>query len=237
MTAQALQSTERANVVALAEWYANEGGDHWSACLTWSNLAFKCRGVEINDKMLYMRTCLSLLDGHVPNEQSGATKLKALIITRMFRSSPDKAESTALLERMISWTRNKEDPAPPRILMFAGCSLLNTYPSQYAINRTRQTVSMGGDLVISGAAAMAASIDALPPGFSKMSAMVAMRLNPHLINTHSNASLKWGETVELILGSAGEFLLQASELYSAKLHHQRFITQNQGDYILMVRLL
>ena len=236
MTAQALQSTDRANVVALAEWYANEGGDHWSACLTWSNLAFKCRGVEINDKMLYMRTCLSLLDDHVSNEQSGATKLKALVITRMFRSSPDKAESTVLLERMISWTRNK-DPAPPRILMFAGVSLLNVYPSEYAINRTRQTVSMGGDLLISGSAAMAASIDALPPGFSKMSAMVGMRLNPHLINTHSSASLKWGESVELILGAAGKFLLQASELYSAKLHHQRFITQNQQDYTLMVRLL
>ena len=158
--AQALQSTKREHLENLAKWYASTG-ESWSSCLLYSNLAFKCRGVELFDKLNYMRSCLSVLEEHVLPTHPGATKLKALVITRLQIRTPDKAESDLMLERMLAWARDKDNLAPPRILMVAGATLVHCFPSQYVFNGTKNTCSNGGDMMLAAGAAIAQSVEKL----------------------------------------------------------------------------
>merc|ERR1712216_550581 len=53
-------------------------------------------------------------------------------------------------------------------------------------------------------------------------------------NTQNSVCPQWAETAPLVLGIAGEKVLEASALYSFELHHEKFRLQNNADYSHMI---
>ena len=112
-----------------------------------------------------------------------------------------------------------------------------TLASLYAINPTREQRILGSDLTVPASVTVAQSLVKLPPGFPKIAGMHPMVFGPQIFFSAFSNSAQWGPSAKVVLGVAGEQLLEASEIYSAKLHHERYIAQSSVDSTHAVRYL
>ena len=163
--------------------------------------------------------------------------MKAVVMWRLYRLGTDKADKAAMLGRMLRWAQSKDNPPPPRITFCVGLVLCCHMPSQYAINRTRDSLNEGADMMLAGAEIVVHDAKKLQPGFPKLTMIQSFCFAPHIIYAFLSLSRKWAESARLLLGSGGELLLEASDTYSFQLHHARFMARNNYDYIHSVRAL